>query len=332
MKLSGGIITESPDTRNTLRLPALIGVLVVILQVAVPTDAQYIYWTDEGNGKIQRCNMDGTGITDVVTGLTGVRGLEVDSRGEKLYWTIGPAPGKIQSASWAGDNQKDLVTGLGEVNGVTLDWWNSKIYWAQVDGGGGGTGKIMRANLDGSNVEVVITNLNTPQDLIYDDNAGGRIWWSDPISSHLGEGYVDGTVVQVDDVPGMWGLRADRIKRILYWTSITWQSIVWDNSREDPPVNTIVTGLTKPTGIDLDFVNLKIYWVDETPRKIMRSEIDGSDPQDFVTGLVSPRYVRVYNLASGPKPVRAVPFSNKYLLMGLLALLGGWLVYRKRKL
>jgi low density lipoprotein receptor-related protein 5/6 len=49
-----------------------------------------MYWTDLGIGKIQRVNLDGTGLQDLVTtGLRFPRGMAVDDSGGKMYWMDG---------------------------------------------------------------------------------------------------------------------------------------------------------------------------------------------------------------------------------------------------
>ena len=330
----------SLDTPRPFILSILLGVFLVTLQLPVSTDAEYkryVFWTDEGTGKIERVELDGSNREEIIGGLTGVRGFDVDGGRERLYFTIGPAPGKVQAVNFDGKGFVSLVTAgpdgvtpLGELNGLALDQWNYKMYWAEVDALG--VGKILRANfVEGDrNVELVLTGLNTPQEILY-DNTDGTIWWTDSGAGQLGNAERNGTVLSVDNLPGIWGFRGDRINHVLYWTDTTRGSIFEDDDRGGLGPREIVKGLNKPTGIDLDMVNEKIYWVDETAKKIMRANFDGSGSEDVLTGLVLPRYVRIADAPlPGARPVRVVPFSNKYVLMALLALLGGWLVFRKR--
>ena len=52
-----------------------------------------MYWTDWGTGpdlgtaKIQRANLDGSNIEDLVTRLDTPRGPVLDVVGGKMYWT-----------------------------------------------------------------------------------------------------------------------------------------------------------------------------------------------------------------------------------------------------
>ena len=82
-----------------------------------------MYWTDWGTDKIQRANLDGSNIEDLVTqGLSSPSGIALDVEGGKMYWTDwGTA--KIQRANLDGSNVEDLVTrtqGLRGPNGIAL--------------------------------------------------------------------------------------------------------------------------------------------------------------------------------------------------------------------
>ena len=65
--------------------------LVAILGVQKAT-AQKIYWTDSSTDKVQRANLDGSNVEDVIAntgtiGSTRPAGIALDGVGGKLYWT-----------------------------------------------------------------------------------------------------------------------------------------------------------------------------------------------------------------------------------------------------
>jgi hypothetical protein len=79
-----------------------------------------MYWTDSFTAKIQRANLDGTSIEDLVTGLVDPFGIALDVAAGKMYWTdVGT--GKIQRANLDGSSVEDLVTGLSFPFGIALD-------------------------------------------------------------------------------------------------------------------------------------------------------------------------------------------------------------------
>ena len=46
-----------------------------------------MYWTDADTGKIQRANLDGTAVEDLVVGLDFPDSLTLDVPNGKMYWT-----------------------------------------------------------------------------------------------------------------------------------------------------------------------------------------------------------------------------------------------------
>ena len=107
-------------------------------------------------GKIQRSNLDGNNLEDIVIGLRGPHDIALDMISRKLYWT---ADGnKIQRANLDGSQIEDIITGLGNVDKLVLDPVAEKLYWASY-APDTGIGKIQRANLDGSRIKDIITGL-----------------------------------------------------------------------------------------------------------------------------------------------------------------------------
>ena len=70
------------------------------------------HWTTRTGNKIQRANLSGSGLEDLVTaGLQDPRGIPVDTNAEKMYW-VDAGTNKIQRANLDGSGVQDLVTGL----------------------------------------------------------------------------------------------------------------------------------------------------------------------------------------------------------------------------
>ena len=124
-----------------------------------------MYWTGIGTDKIQRANLDGSNVEDLITqGLKVPVGIALDVSGGKMYWTDGVTE-KIQRANLDGSTVKDLIThGLDSPWGIALDIPNGKMYWTHMDWNSTTeewtNGKIQRANLDGSDVEDIVTGLD----------------------------------------------------------------------------------------------------------------------------------------------------------------------------
>ena len=139
---------------------------------ARPTPGGKMYWTAEGPPRIQRADLDGSNVEDLVTtGLDGPSGLALDLAAGKMYWTDSGTD-RIQRANLDGSNVEVLVTtGLRQPEELVLDVAAGKMYWADWS-----TGKVQRANLTGSNVEdLVATGPSGPYGLALDiSTAGGQ--------------------------------------------------------------------------------------------------------------------------------------------------------------
>ena len=150
---------------------------------AVDVSAGKLYWTEktsETTGKIWRANLDGSNI-EVVKDLTSVPlGIAIDTLNGTLYLTN--SWGKIQRMNRDGSNfQPNFITDLEAPQHIALDVAGGKLYWTEKTGDT--TGRIRRANLDGSNIELVKElngvllgiALDTENGTLYLTNAQGKI-------------------------------------------------------------------------------------------------------------------------------------------------------------
>ncbi len=244
------------------------------------------------DGAIQRVNTDGTGLQTVIDIGGGLRSLDLDQTAGKVYWTDVTNLG-IRRANLDGSQQQDLVTTglqfpsavrvypmmnqmfwgdqlsneLWRANqdgsnpellrstafhrGMALDTTHNKIYWTTSD-----TifkGKILRSNLDGSQLETVVDSLAPefkPASIAL-DVAGGKVYWTDYVVDVVRRANLDGS--NIED---------------LY---------------------TVGSNLN-PGGIALDLTAGKVYWGqdtggEETSWNIMSMNLDGSLPKTVITNL-----------------------------------------------
>lgn len=80
-----------------------------------------MYWAASATHKIQRANLNGANVEDLVTSLGGFpSGIALDLAGGKMYWTV-TATGQIQRANLDGTNVEDLITsGVLDPFGIAL--------------------------------------------------------------------------------------------------------------------------------------------------------------------------------------------------------------------
>ena len=262
-----------------------------------PSALSKMYWTDNVSEKIQRANLDGTNVEDLVTtGVGRPYGIALDVAGGKMYWTD-RGTYKIQRANLDGTNVEDLViSGLSTPRSIALDVAGGKMYWTDS-----GTDKIQRANLDGTNVEDLVTTGFRVPDGIALDVAGGKMYWADAVSAtaKIQRANLDGTNVQDLVTTGLREpskVALDVAEGKMYWTDYVSEKIQRANLDGTNVEDLVISGLDGPSGIALDIAGGKMYWTDISTDKIQRANLDGTNVEDLVTiGLIFP-----IDIALGP--------------------------------
>ncbi len=256
-----------------------------------------LYWTDAEADRIQRANLDGSAVEDVIdSGLVNPRGLAVDEAAGKLYWTDYGSD-RIQRSNLDGTEVEDLVTaGLQIPLALALDAAAGKLYWTD-----NGTNRIQRSNLDGSEVEDLVTGLQTPLGLAL-DQAGGKLYWTDSGADKIQRANLDGTEIEDLVTAGLQiprGLALDTAGGKLYWADSGTDRIQRANLDGTEIEDLVTTGLGTPRGLALDVSAGKLYWADSSTDRIQRSNLDGSEIEDLVTeGLLSPRGLALARIPS----------------------------------
>ncbi len=83
-----------------------------IVEVALDLRAgqEKLYWSDRSLSAIRRCNLDGSGVETVISGVTYASGVFVDPFTDQIYWS---GNGAIQRRQLSGGPVENIVTGLG---------------------------------------------------------------------------------------------------------------------------------------------------------------------------------------------------------------------------
>jgi len=226
-----------------------------------------IYWTistlaggiAQFSGKIEWASIS-TGIPKEIrrTDSFPPKGIAIDTRDDKIYWT-NPGKGTIQQANPNGTDMLDLITGLNLPEDVIIDPTDDKIYWTEgprqndVSGEDIDVWSIRRADIDGANREV----------FYYSDSWYGEIR----------------------------GLAIDQDNKTVYWTDgLSIESMKTDKSQAIP--NKVVQGASI-FDVAIDTVNQHLYWTESIGGFIRRSNLDGSRKRIVVTGVINPHGLAV---------------------------------------
>jgi len=287
---------QTTNRRPTSRVKALTGRLFVL---------------ELNAGRIHVMNPDGSDKKTIVTNCHLPDGIVVDAEAGHIYWTNMGIPnlddGSIERADLDGGNRRVIVP-----QGVThtpkqihLDKENGKLYWCDREGM-----RVMRANLDGSQVETLIETGRGEKDQhdqtrwcvgITVDPKLAKIYWTQKgptkgglgrlcranIAIPKGETPANRSDIEVlfDRLPEPIDLELDLANRVLYWTD-----------RGDPPRgNTVnrapvdkktapeilITHLMEGIGIALDIPGNRMF-VTDFSGSVYSADLDGKNERNFL--------------------------------------------------
>jgi len=221
-----------------------------------------LFVLDLSSGRIFSLKPDGSDPKTLVTGCRLPDGLAVDLAAGHIYWTNMGVPhkndGSIERADLDGGNRQFIIPegGTFTPKQLHLEKKSGKLYWSDREGM-----RVMRANLDGSQVETLI---------------------------QTGEGEGD----RRD--PSNWcvGITVDPIRGQMYWTQKgaddSGHGRIFRANTELPrgqtptnrlDVEVLFEGLPEPIDLELDLEHRILYWTDrgDPPRgnTVSRTPIDG---------------------------------------------------------
>jgi cysteine-rich repeat protein len=130
---------------------------------------QKIYWTENG---IWRADLDGSNVEQLppLPFSLFLGWIALDVTGGKMYWKetvlVSPEPplveNWIQRANLDGTSPQTVIQLFDDADGgIAVDSEQGKLYWTESHPGGA----ILRANLDGTDVETLLNGTDSPWDV-----------------------------------------------------------------------------------------------------------------------------------------------------------------------
>lgn len=211
----------------------------------------------------------------------------------KIYWT--DLFGKLQRSNLDGTDVEDLVDEFAQ-GGVAIHFASDKLYWVDSR-----NARIMRCELDGSNVEEVIaTGLVQPFGITIDQQ-DSKLYWTDAAQGKVLRADLHGSNIEEVVTMGSTtpiGIAVDSGAGKLYWTDMTDHNVQranLDGSDQELLVTLSTSGLDEISSIAIDSAGLMMYYVggDHVPR-IQRADLNGGGIENIVRG---PDVVNVFSIA-----------------------------------
>ncbi|PSN77193.1 hypothetical protein C8B47_23325, partial [filamentous cyanobacterium CCP4] len=198
------------------------------------------------------------------------------------FWTL---PGLIDMLARANADGTEPATlldseQLNNPNGIALDLQNGHVYIA--DGGAGD--QILRVNLDGSDLQVIVANAgDNPADIAL-DLANGQIYWTIPgVVDQVRRADLDGsnieTVLDAAVLSNPNGIALDVANRHIYIADGGAGDRILRFNFDGPEALVIVPDAgDNPADIALDLANGQIYWTAPgITDQVRRANLDGSN-------------------------------------------------------
>jgi DNA-binding beta-propeller fold protein YncE len=275
-----------------------------------------LYFLDLAAGRVLTSHPDGSNLKTIVNeGRRLPDGIVVDVAGGHIYWTNMGNPkandGTIDRADLDGTNVTNVVPpgATWTPKQLQLDAKNRKLYWSDREGM-----RVMRANLDGSNIETLVETGHSDADrldarnwcvgIAIDVNAG-KLYWTQKGNDNAGQGRIFRAGLEIpkgqtpahrqdvevlyDNLPEPIDLDLDLGNRAIYWTDRgdpprgnTVNRAPMDaapGARKEPEI--VFNHLMEGIGLSLDLENKRMFLTD-LGGSVYSANLDGSNKKNIV--------------------------------------------------
>ncbi|MDT5290659.1 MAG: hypothetical protein QOF88_5548 [Mycobacterium sp.] len=276
----------------------------------------HLFLLDLSDNRVVSLNSDGSDRKVIATGCRYPDGIAVDVAAGQIYWTNMGNPkandGSVERADLDGRNRAAIVPqgGTFTPKQIQLEAKSRKLYWCDREGM-----RVMRADLDGSNVETLVdASQGDPRPGpdatkwcvgVAIDVDGGKVYWTQKGPDNAGKGRILRAGIDVppgqtasnradieviyDGLPEPIDLDLDLKNRVLYWTDRgdpprgnTVNRAPMDSGSLDRPAPEIVlTHLMEGIGIALDLAGDRMF-VTDFGGNVLEAKLDGSDAKPLL--------------------------------------------------
>jgi hypothetical protein len=278
-----------------------------------------VFYLDISGGSVMATEVEDPEARTIVENAgAGPDGIALDVEQGHIYWTGMGVPaqddGFVRRSDLDGSNIVTIVPegGTFTPKQLKIDHDGGKLYWADREGM-----RVMRANLDGSELETLVTTGTTADDRrdssnwcvgIALDVAAGYFYWTQKgpdngmvgairrahIAMPAGEDAANRSDIEVlfSGLPEPVDIDIDLQNRHIYWTDRGDDTInraplelpggATAANRTDREI--LIEGVREAIGVTLDLEHGKLYFTGGTGGRVGMANLDGSEAVDLLTG------------------------------------------------
>ena len=179
-------------------------------------------------------------------GLNTPDGLAIDWVNNKLYWTD-TGTNTLEQSDLYGYSRRVFLNDTDEPRGIALDPLNDALYMTNW----GTNPRIEKMHLDGSGRQTIITQNLVWPNAVTIDFTEPALYWADAWTDIIARGDLDGNniVILLRGTDSYHFFSITVYGDYLYWTDWSLNSVERINKHTGFGRATIISGLSRPTGI-----------------------------------------------------------------------------------
>jgi hypothetical protein len=232
----------------------------------IEVDYSRLVWSDVEprvpilpTGVIRSADPSGASVLTLATDLPQPSGVAVHAASNTFYWSDLERNAIFRRALDGSGPIQEILGGMpfiASIHSIDIDPREQKLYFGFVNPliDSLFPGSIARINLDGTDLETVVSGLTEPRGIAVHAEAD-LVYWTD--------------------------------------VSLKGHGVIGRAASDGGNAEFLVEDLILPHGIDLDVAAEQLYWVDAGTGKLQRARLDGSNVTDVLTGLLRPQAVAV---------------------------------------
>lgn len=250
-----------------------------------------MYFTG-GGFSIDRARLDGSDPhrSCVPGGNRLLTGLDLNFVDNRHYYIelSGESPNvsfKIRRGFLGTFGSEHVISGSGVAIDIAVWPTTNTMFWTEASP----NNRIMRADLDGENASVLLSNTDGAWGIAAYPTLGKIYWTESAFPDRIRRANISGLSVEtvVSGLSEPLYITVDVSTGKIYWTD-GGLNVIQRANLDGSAVETVLTTGNSPRGVAVDSTGGKVYWVEQDPNRIRRANLDGTNKEDLITGGCTP--------------------------------------------